>query len=178
MGGRNKINITRFRRIGVTGAPRIGKTTLTRRLAILSKLEYIPDISIVFDKIVRKEKWRGETTSNKEIYENFSHAVFYTYKWVYSLIDDAFISDNTFWDVFAYCILKGINIDGLTKYCYGFAKEFYDAILFLRVPGYSDRVSIEQERIDMILEKILPKTRTYSIMRGDIIIIGDRKVEV
>ena len=143
--------LTNYRRIGIAGAHRVGKTTLMNKLAEkLPHLIAVPTHTRTFIELVDFD-WKDEKNPDLVLAFQRLMAQYHVF-FLKALQPYGFICDRTIYDVLAYSLYHDVKLGLSDNLIYGnirreFAKHgfisgsVYDVVLFYRLPeGYDDDV--------------------------------------
>jgi len=178
------LDLSEFKRIGISGAHGVGKTTLVTKLSGISALPLIPEFARELLKLTHFN-WRNPGKEDLDLWVRFESAIFLSYLFCVRTMP-SFVADRTIFDVFSYILLQVAKYLFLAEFLVQVEKyiepvdKLYDVILLYELPdGYSDKDGFFIHHcLERMLDGIKNDVRVIKINRGDKIYYGGSYVIV
>jgi len=183
-GNMQVLDLSEYKRIGISGAHGVGKTTLATKLSRISDLPLIPEFARDLLKLTHFN-WRNPAKEDLVSWARFESAILLSYLFCVRTMP-SFVADRTIFDVFSYILLQVAKYPFLAEYfvqarkCVESVDKLYDVILLYELPdGYDDRDGFFIHHcLERMLDGIKNDVRVIKINRDDKIYYGASYVTV
>ena len=118
----NSIDMTKYKKIAISGIGSWGKTTLAKRISSLARIPYLPEVAREILDFSGNFDWKK--IKNAEVIENFEKAIFHTHLTLVKT-NKVFVSDRSIVDPLVYTIVQSEKLGGKLD---NLVKQFTDII--------------------------------------------------
>lgn len=178
------LDLSEYKKIGISGAHGVGKTTLATKLSRISDLPLIPEFARDLLDLTHFN-WRNPAKDELISWARFESAVLLSYLFCVRTMP-CFIADRTVFDVLSYILLQVAKYPFLADFLDRTAKyidpvdKLYDVILLYELPdGYRDWDGFFIHHcLERMLDGIKNEVQVIKINRDDKIYYGASYVVV
>lgn len=172
------IDLSPYKKIGISGSHGIGKTTLAKRISTTFDFPYLMEVARELLNYNLYFDWKKK--GNIEIKLIFEKAIFYSH--LFLINQPKFISDRTVLDIFAYSVFHlkreyNENFNNFLNYVIDYIHkvgEMYDLILFY-INGYKE-MDNEGKFIHDIISNVINQynlNNVINIAKGDVLMYNN-----